>query len=203
MTPDASARAGTKGVPREERERQILDAAAEEFGTRGYAQASMVEVADRAGISKPLVYNYFGGKDGLYIACVRRAGESLVSAVAAAQEGTDLTRALHTLEAIFGALETRRHDWSILFDKSVLRDTEPHLVARAYRRQLTTMGSDATHEVLTARAQDTDGADTSLLAHVWLGTVTSVVEWWLEHPEHTARDMTQRCARLLLHIQRL
>lgn len=203
MAPNPGNRPGTKGVPREERERQILDVASEEFGTRGYAAASIPDIAERAGISKPLVYNYFDGKDGLYLACARRAGDRLVDAVAGQQRGTDLSRALRTLEAIFGALEDRRHDWSILFDKSLPRGSEPHAVASDYRRRLTTMGSEAVAEVLAASDADSDRADVSLVGRLWLGTVTSVVEWWLDHPEHSARDMTQRCARILLHLQNM
>src|SRR6185312_7553136 len=81
---------GTKGVPRADREQQILDAAVAEFGGSGYAHASMAAIARRAGISKPLIYEYFGSKDGLYLACLNRAGTHLVDRVAAAQSGTTL-----------------------------------------------------------------------------------------------------------------
>ena len=103
---------GTKGVPRADREQQILDAAVAEFGGRGYAHASMAAIARRAGISKPLVYEYFGSKDGLYLACLNRAGTHLVGRVAAAQGGTTLRRAGDTLAAIFSALDGRRLDWA-------------------------------------------------------------------------------------------
>ncbi|MFE3029993.1 TetR/AcrR family transcriptional regulator, partial [Nocardia tengchongensis] len=60
--------AGTKGVPRAEREAQILDVAAAEIARVGYAGLSLAVVAAEAGVSKPLVYSYFGTKDGLYLA---------------------------------------------------------------------------------------------------------------------------------------
>ena len=56
---------GTKGVPRQEREQQIVAVAVDEFARNGYARASMVAIASGAGISKPLIYQYFGSKDGL------------------------------------------------------------------------------------------------------------------------------------------
>ena len=59
---------GTKGVPRADREQQIVSIAIDEFAEHGYAGASMLSIAGRAGISKPLVYQYFGSKDGLYAA---------------------------------------------------------------------------------------------------------------------------------------
>ena len=64
--------AGTKGVPRAASEAQLLDIAAEDIGRLGYAGLSVGEVAAGAGVSKPLVYGYFGSKDGLYVACVQR-----------------------------------------------------------------------------------------------------------------------------------
>ena len=78
--------AGTKGVPRAVREQQIIDVATAEFAERGYANASLVDIAATAGISKPLIYTYFGSRDGLHAACVQRAGEQLVEAVTAAQQ---------------------------------------------------------------------------------------------------------------------
>ena len=51
---------GTKGMPREEREAQLVVAGTEEFGRAGYAGASMVEIARRVGVTKPLLYQYFG-----------------------------------------------------------------------------------------------------------------------------------------------
>ena len=126
---------GTKGVPRADREQQILDAAVAEFGERGYAHASMAAIAQRAGISKPLVYEYFGSKDGLYLACLSRAGAHLVGRVAAAQSGMTLRRAGDTLAAIFSALDGRRLDWAVIFD--------PTLPAGSARRRA---AGDARHD---------------------------------------------------------
>ena len=115
----AARAVGTKGMPRAEREKLILDAAAQEFGAKGYARGSTAVVAAQAGISKPMIYEYFGSKDGLYLTCLEHAGSRLVEAVAKAQKGpSDLTRAARTLEAIFrgwshacttGRLFTTRH----------------------------------------------------------------------------------------------
>src|SRR3954470_20493553 len=105
---------GTKGVPRADREQQILDAAVEGFAEGGYAHASMAAIAQRAGISKPLIYEYFGSKEGLCLACLARAGTHLVDRVAEAQNGTALQRASATLTAIFNALDGRRLDWAVL-----------------------------------------------------------------------------------------
>ena len=69
-------RSGTKGVARADRERQLVGLAVAEFGARGYLRASIIDVAQAAGVSKPLVYSYFGSKEGLALACVHEAGAS-------------------------------------------------------------------------------------------------------------------------------
>ena len=190
------ARAGTKGVPREERESQILDVATEEFGRSGYAHASIADIASQAGISKPLVYGYFESKEGLFQACLKRAGEAIVAAVDAAQTGVSLTRAIDTLAAIFRTLEPRPYDWSILWDATLPPGSAVHDTAAGYRGTLIDLGSTGTREVLHA-AGNTDDLDASLLTDLWLSTVTTVVQWWLDHPGQDGAATTERCTRLL------
>lgn len=71
----------TKRMPRAMREQQMLDAAVRTFGQRGYMAASMDEIAELAGVSKPLVYLYLNSKESLFTACIRREGEALKRAV--------------------------------------------------------------------------------------------------------------------------
>src|SRR5215472_14299817 len=58
---------GTR-LPRLARRRQLLDAAMEVFVARGYHAAAMDEIAERAGVSKPVLYQHFPGKQELYLA---------------------------------------------------------------------------------------------------------------------------------------
>jgi AcrR family transcriptional regulator len=192
-----STATGSKGVPRARRERQILEVAIQVIGRRGFAHASMTEIAARSGISKPLVYGYFGSKDGLALACVRRAGEVLVPAVTAAQaEGAPGKRALDTLSAIFAALEGCPHAWSVLYDGSLPSASEASRAARCYRAELARLGAVGTAHVLIA-AGDDDRLDHELFSVIWQHAVTTVVRWWHEHPEQTGADMAGRCARIL------
>jgi AcrR family transcriptional regulator len=77
-------------VPRPVRERQIVELAEQLFAERGYSGASMDELARRAGVTKPVVYELFESKDGLFRACVDRSaarmGESIAAAVRAETE---------------------------------------------------------------------------------------------------------------------
>ena len=63
---------------------QTLAAAHALFAERGYAAVKMDEIAASVGVTKPLLYNYFGNKEQLYISCMERAGDSLTATVAEA-----------------------------------------------------------------------------------------------------------------------
>src|SRR3954467_8951573 len=64
-------------MPRAERERQMVAVAEELFAERGYQAASMDEIAEQVGVSKPMLYEYFGSKEGLLVACIRQARAEL------------------------------------------------------------------------------------------------------------------------------
>ncbi|MBD8505171.1 TetR/AcrR family transcriptional regulator [Hoyosella sp. G463] len=191
------ATAGTKGVPRPERERQILDVAAQHIGRVGYAGLSLAEIAHQAGGSKPLVYGYFGTKDGLYTACVERAATILAEAIEQAITSTaSLEMAQHTLDALFAALEPRPHDWNVLFDRSAPRGGPAGDAVRIARRRIAHQAAQGIATVFDATGI-TDPNDLSALTDVWMGAVTSLVNWWLRHPEQTAAEMSARSKRLI------
>jgi AcrR family transcriptional regulator len=192
---------GTKGVPRAEREDQIVAVAVTEFAERGYAGASMAAIAARAGISKPLVYQYFGSKDGLYLACLHHVAGALLERLEQAWQAEDdsvLSR-IHTLQAVFEALEPQREAWRLLYDPS-MPDAGPIAAAAAqYRARTEQVAASGSERFLHVRGNDS-ALDVSALSAVWMGLVNSLVSWWLEHPGVGAADMTQRCYRLMAAI---
>ncbi|MDX3801906.1 TetR/AcrR family transcriptional regulator [Streptomyces sp. AK04-3B] len=106
----------TKRMPRAVREQQMLDAAVETFGRRGYMAASMDEIAELAGVSKPLVYLYLNSKEDLFTACIRREAKSLVEAVRTGVR-TDLPadrQLWDGLRAFFAHTGRHPHAWSVL-----------------------------------------------------------------------------------------
>ena len=79
-------------LPRAERERQILDAALAVFAERGFQHASMDAVAERVGVTKPVVYTHFGSKEGLLLACLAQARAELLEVTTAAAASADTPR---------------------------------------------------------------------------------------------------------------
>ena len=197
----SGAAIGTKGVPRAEREQQIIAVAISEFARHGYASASMVDIARRAGISKPLIYQYFGSKDGLYLACLHDVSSALLERLAQAELDVDdsvLSR-IYPLRAIFEALEPQRDAWRLLFDPSMPDTGDIAAAAGDYRARTTEIAASGSVRFLQARGIDS-ASDASALSRVWMGIVNSLVEWWLEHPEESAEQMVDRCYRLLTAI---
>lgn len=190
--------AGTKGVPRLDRETQILDVASEHFGTHGFAATSVAAIADGAGISKPLIYNYFGSKEGLYEACLDRGGALVADEIERIARGdaVGLERGLQTLGGMFTLLEQQRHLWRLFFDPSA-PPTGPVADSIAlYADRIGKLAEEGVSELMGLAGND-DGLDISAMTSVWLGIVDSLMNWWVEHPDETAEQMMQRCARLL------
>src|SRR5437868_1745182 len=72
------AKTSRRRMPRAEREREMLEAAGGIFAREGFHAASMDAIADAARISKPMLYNYFGSKEGLYLAYIQHSGRALL-----------------------------------------------------------------------------------------------------------------------------
>lgn len=198
-------------MPRRRREEQILAAAVEEFSRHGYAQVSMADIAVRVGVTKPLLYQYFGSKDGLYAACVGWVGEPLGAAITAAMTGpasapasttTPPGIALAVLRAVFTTLEDRRHAWFLLYDRTLPDGSAPAEAARRYREVIDRLATTGTREALgTGDAGDAgDALDADALKQLWIGVVGSLVVWWTRHPEQSADDMAARCERLFAAV---
>lgn len=198
MTEKRRSRAGTKGVPRLDRESQILDAAAREFGTLGYAATNVADVATQAGISKPLIYSYFGSKEGLFTACLDRAGAVVAEEIEriAREDSTGIERGIRTLEGIFAILEPQPHLWKLFFDQSAPRSGAVGNSTTHYKDRITKIAEEGVTELLVLHGNH-DPVDASALTVVWMSIVDALVIWWLDHPDQNAEQMTQRCLRLL------
>ncbi|MET0449971.1 MAG: TetR/AcrR family transcriptional regulator [Aeromicrobium sp.] len=194
----ARPNAGTKGVPRLDRETQILDIASEQFGTDGFAATSVATIAERAGISKPLIYNYFGSKDGLFEACLDRGGALLADEIERIARGdaVGIQRGMETLAGMFTLLEDRRYLWRLFFDTTAPATGPIARSVSLYADRIGKLAEEGVAELMGLAGND-DALDVSAMTSVWLGIVDSLMNWWVDHPEQTAGQMTQRCVRLL------
>ena len=158
-------------MSRAERERQILDVAIAVFSERGFREASMDAVAERAGITKPVLYTHFGSKDGLLLACIARARSELLevttAAAAAASDPEDMLRS-GTL-AFFRYLEEREAAWTLLCTEST--------VAGAALEGIRAQQSDFIAALLAAQVPGVDPQRLAGWAQVIVGACERLAIW--------------------------
>src|ERR1700758_4318254 len=104
-------------VPRAVRRSQLLELAEELFMDKGYGGFSIDDLCRAAGVSRPIVYEHFGSKDGIYIACLTRIRAEFEQALlAAAAHGSDLKSTIEkAAEAWFSIVQRDPQRWSLVY----------------------------------------------------------------------------------------
>src|SRR4051812_36831718 len=107
-------------MPRADRSAQLLEVAEQVFAERGFRLASMEEIAERAGITKPVLYDHFGSKDGLFAAVIESARSDLRETIGAAVASAgDSEQAMAAgLRAYFGYLAEHASTWTVLLTEA-------------------------------------------------------------------------------------
>ncbi|MFJ8630800.1 TetR/AcrR family transcriptional regulator [Streptomyces sp. NPDC093568] len=196
--PSPPSKAGTKGVPRAARERQVLAAATEEFGRHGYEATTVAAIAARVGVTKPLLHQYFGSKQDLYLACLEPIGDRLLNVVRDAMADSDSgapPTSLRVLDALFTALDGRREAWFVLYDATLPPGSDAARRAAYYRGAIDDLAASGTADLLHT-AGSADPLDADALKYAWRGLCTALVRWWINHPDQSPEAMTRRCARI-------
>jgi len=177
-------------LPRDERRAQLLTAALEVFTAAGYHAAAMDEIADRAGVSKPVLYQHFPSKLDLYLAVLDLHVDSLVytiqRAIASTKDNADRVRA--TVDAYFNFIEEEGEAYRLLFESDM--NVEP-----AVRERLSRMTYDCAAAVSAIIAADTGIPEEAamLLGVGLIGTAQFTARYWLERdgrvPRKAAADL--------------
>lgn len=104
----------------DERRRQLLDAGARLFAEHAFEEISMRQIAEAAGVSKPLLYHYFPSKNELFIAAVGEAAGELRALIAPTGEGTPIEQLSASLDAYLGWIEDNGRTWSKLMQSAAV-----------------------------------------------------------------------------------
>ena len=122
MTASESVRAPR--LPREQRRQQVLAAALEVFSTAGYHSASMDEIAEHAGVSKPVLYQHFPGKLDLYLALLDAGIDDLIDAANTALTGTtdNRLRVSAMVNAYFAFVEDPAGAFRLVFESDLANE---------------------------------------------------------------------------------
>ena len=164
-------------LPRDERRAQLLTAALEIFTASGYHAASMDEIADRASVSKPVLYQHFPSKLDLYLAVLDLHIDSLVFAIQKAIASTrdNKNRVKATIDAYFGFIEGEGEAFRLLFESDM--SIEPQV-----RERLERMTYDCAVAVSAVISVDTGlpKDEAMILAIGLIGCAQISARHWLE-----------------------
>ena len=122
--PEAPASTRAARLPREQRRQQVLAAALDVFSTAGYHSASMDEIADHAGVSKPVLYQHFPGKLDLYLAILDTSIDDLMAVARKALTGTtdNATRVAAMVNAYFAFVEDPGGAFRLVFESDLANE---------------------------------------------------------------------------------
>lgn len=192
-TPDARPR-GTR-LPRLARRRQLLGAAQEVFVAQGYHAAAMDEIAERAGVSKPVLYQHFPGKLELYLALLDEHAEALVKTVRDALASTtdNKLRVQASMQAFYDFVAGDGEAYRLVFE-SDLRNVAP------VRARVDRANQQCAEMIAQVIAEDTDAPsdEAHLLGMGLVGMAEVSARYWLSQqraiPKDTAEKIIARLA---------
>lgn len=198
-TPPAE-RTTRRRLSRPERHDLILEHAITVFGTRGYHNVSMDDIAEQAGISKALVYQHFESKDDLYMAVMnsfmRELGEKVLPAW-----GQDLPpseRFWRGFVAFFDFIEENKQAWGVLYRDAVEIDDDIVKGIHQLNNEMATHIAAVFEAELAERDVNPLLRQYALVAgHAVVGACHALADYWLEHPEETRLRMASTAMAVL------
>jgi AcrR family transcriptional regulator len=160
-----------------ERRQQLLTVARELFAEKGFEGASIEEIAHRAGVSKPVVYEHFGGKEGIYAVVVDRETQQLLNRMVSTLHGGHPRVMLEQAAvALLSYVEDSHDGFRIL-----VRDSPVASSTGTFSTVLNDIASQVEHilaQQFTARGYDDKLA--ALYAQALVGMVALTGQWWLD-----------------------
>ena len=183
--PAPAANRRTSRLPRGARRIQLLRAAQDVFVAHGFHAAAMDDIADRAGVSKPVLYQHFPGKRELYLSLLEQQVDELSDRVREAMAGTDdnRTRVDGAVGAYFDFIDAEGEAFRLVFESDLRNDPDV--------RRLADRGARACIEAIAEVIAVETGADPEralLLSAGMTGLAETSARWWLASKGTVSRD---------------
>jgi AcrR family transcriptional regulator len=177
-----------------DRRAQLVEVGRAVFAKRGYEGTSVEEIADRAHVSKPIVYEHFGGKEGLYAVIVDREMEYVVRRITEAiTHGTPRERIEQAALAFLTYVRDQPDGFAIL-----AQDTPLHSASSGGMASLLNDVAERVGDVFAAsfKAAGYDPRSAPIYAHALVGMVTFVGRWWTETRRPSVEEVANHLAAL-------
>ncbi|TDQ54868.1 TetR/AcrR family transcriptional regulator [Actinorugispora endophytica] len=174
---EQTPRSRRKRMTGKERREQLLDIGRELFAERGFDGTSVEEIAARAGVSKPVVYEHFGGKEGVYAVVVDREMQYLLGMVS---DALVADQAKDKLEGAALALLRYVEEHSQGF-RILARDSHAASGTGSFASLISDIATQVEHELAAEfRSRGYDPKLAPLYAQSLVGMVALTGQWWLE-----------------------
>lgn len=161
-----------------ERREQLLDIGRSLFASKGFDATSVEEIASKAGVSKPVVYEHFGGKEGLYAVVVDREMEDLLARITGALTSGGSPRQLLEAAALglLDYIETSTDGFRIL-----VRDSPVAASTGSFASLISDAATQVEH-ILAAefKQRGFDAKYAPMYAQMLVGMVAMTGQWWLD-----------------------
>lgn len=172
-----------------ERRNQLIDVGRAVFAEHGYDASSVEQIAEKAEISKPIIYEHFGGKEGLYAAIVEREMEYVVENITAAiSVGSPLERLENAVMSFLSYVKEHPDGFAVMS-----RDS-PNLGMANLLAEVADRVSKIFASEFRRAGYDPDAAP--IYAQALVGMVTFVGQWWRDNPERSAPDVASHVIAL-------
>lgn len=184
---------GSKRLTATERRAQLIEVGRSVFAKHGYEATSVEEIAERAKVSKPVVYEHFGGKEGLYAVIVDREMDYVVRRISEAiSSGTPRERVEHAALAFL--LYVKEHPDGF----AILTHDAPVTAGRSGMASLLNDVATRVGDVFAAsfKAAGYDARAAPIYAHALIGMVTFVGQWWTESRKPPVEEVANHLAAL-------
>ncbi|HVL89390.1 MAG TPA: TetR/AcrR family transcriptional regulator [Actinomycetota bacterium] len=180
-------------LPASARRAQLIEIGRVVFAERGYEAASVEEIAERAKVSKPIVYEHFGGKEGLYAVIIDREMEIIVARIGEAiASGTPRQRLEHAALAFLTYVKDQPDGFAVL-----TRDA-PVTTAGGGISGLLNEVAERVGKIFIAEFKKAgyDAKTAPIYAHALVGMVTFVGQWWTEVKKPSVETVAAHIAGL-------
>ncbi|MCL8024929.1 TetR/AcrR family transcriptional regulator [Nocardioides bruguierae] len=182
---DADVRPRGGRLPRKERRAQLLESALEVFVTNGYHAAAMDDIAERAGVSKPVLYQHFPGKLELYQALLEASADTIVANCRQALAATDdnKLRVAAAMDVFYSYVAEKSGAFRLVFESDLT--SEP-----AVRAQIDRVTSECAEAIAEVIHDDTglDDEASRLLAVSLVGMAQVSARFWLVEGGELSRE---------------
>jgi AcrR family transcriptional regulator len=187
---EPAARPARRRLPPDDRRQALINAALKLFNTHPYDEVSVDDIAAEAGMSRPLVYHYYGGKAGVFISALRQTGDDVVAAVAKAGMDDPDNWLACGLSAFFDHIQANPIGLTALYRYG-------SLTGRENRQVLDEIGDRVLRLILVRLDPPGDSPVLQSVLRGWIAMVETMARGWLRRGEPGREELEALLPELL------